>query len=155
MGQLLDDEGWEQVRSKRDKGAVRSGPDSKLKMGGGSVSAGGGSANNKQGGQIKSQYGNKGKAAYSNEKGKSGPKPKAASYGNRSKIQFTISENAKKFSYSDAVKAGAVGDISNLDLEFIQPLIEDGKLVGRLSNEAISEAEGDWDMCILLYVQNF
>lgn len=144
-----DEEGWEEVRRKRGKAPATSGPDTRLNLGG--TSGRSGSFPDQSGGR-------KPQAAISGRNSYKAQKPIKKDFnqkGNNSKIKFTVSENAKKNSYSEAVKIGAVGDLGNLDLECIEPKITDGKRIGSLSSEAIKEAEGGWDLCILLYVVGY
>lgn len=149
MGSLGDEEGWEEVRRKRGKIPAPMGPESRLNLGGHRPDKIGTISEQKTGRRVLVA------AGQTSTKLRKTTKTNASQTGSYPKIKFTVSENAKKISYSEAVKIGAVGDIGNLDLEFIEPTIVDGKRIGTLSSEAIKEAEGGWDLCILLYVVGY
>jgi len=42
-----------------------------------------------------------------------------------------------------------------LDLEYVEPILENGSRIGRLSRDAIKEAEDGWEFCILLYIVGY
>jgi len=41
-------------------------------------------------------------------------------------VKFIVAENAQKFSYSATVKSGTVCANDKLELEFVEPIVENG-----------------------------